>query len=112
MTPSEPTNACAYDECSGDSDCPGVPCECSDAAWYGHRCSHGGRCRVDGDCGVAGYCSPSYPRNCGAVRGLTGYFCHTPGDLCVDDADCAGSPCVFAAATDRWECEGGGPCMP
>jgi hypothetical protein len=34
-----------------------------------------------------------------------GYFCHTPGDGCVDDADCDhGATCNYAVATGTWTC--------
>lgn len=59
-----------------------------------------GNCRVDSDCeSGGGYCSPSQNAGlfvcsdgcsgtCGG--GLTGYYCHTAADECVNDCDCAG----------------------
>jgi len=81
---------CSYDTCFSDQDCTGnVPCDCrASAADNGaNSCMTGSNCRVDSDCGPNGFCSPSGVSNCGKA-----YFCHTPGDFCVDDADCVGTP--------------------
>jgi hypothetical protein len=60
------------------------------------------------DCGARGYCSPS-PAIC---RSLAGYYCHTAGDLCVDDSDYPASnpgttfpACVYSTTDSRWECD-------
>jgi hypothetical protein len=67
---------CSYDECYGDSDCPGnVPCACrssaSDSA--ANACATASNCRVDTDCGPGGFCSPS----------LVGSAC-----VCVSESFC------------------------
>jgi hypothetical protein len=42
---------------------------------------------------------------------VTGYFCHTPNDQCVNDTDCGGnSECVYSTQTSLWECAS--PCTP
>ena len=99
---------CSYDSCAHDTDCPtGQLCVCHGSPYTagGNTCT-GGACRVDGDCGAGGYCSPTRGGGCG---GLTGYFCHSSADSCVDDADCpsdGGGPqiCAYSATSKRWEC--------
>jgi hypothetical protein len=96
---------CTYDTCTHDTDCPsGQTCACHGSPYHadGNTCVPG-NCRVDADCGARGYCSPSIaPMGCG---GLGGYYCHTAGDLCVDDADCGGGRvCAYVDASRRWEC--------
>jgi hypothetical protein len=100
---------CSYDTCAHDTDCPaGKLCACHGSSYLtgGNTCLDG-NCRVDGDCGAGGYCSPSRGGGCG---GLSGYYCHTSGDTCVDDTDCksdGGGPqmCAFMpSTTKRWEC--------
>jgi hypothetical protein len=69
-----------------------------------------GDCRVDSDCGPGGYCSPTVAPN---GLSLSGYYCHTPLDQCIDDTDCptAGAPtpslgfCYYAPTTARWQCQ-------
>jgi hypothetical protein len=104
---------CTYDECMHDTDCAGEACACHGSAFtggYGNRCVSG-NCRTDADCGAGGYCSPSeVADSCG--DSLLGFFCRTPGDLCVDDSDCpaatGGTPgtpvCVYTPGGARWEC--------
>jgi hypothetical protein len=100
---------CTYDQCAGDRDCPqGETCACHDspfAGGAGNTCI-AGNCRVDADCGAGGYCSPSpNPMACG---GLEGYFCRTPNDACVDDADCIGNAfqgCAYDRTSNRWICQ-------
>jgi hypothetical protein len=65
-----------------------------------------GNCRVDASCGAGGYCSPSLG-SCGNYGGVVGYYCHTPKDKCVDDADCAaqgGGDCRYDQASGAWAC--------
>jgi len=96
---------CAYDQCSGDSACPkGETCACHDTplASGGNQCLPS-NCRVDGDCGAGGYCSPSADGGCGQ---LTGYYCHTPSDTCVNDSDCtAPHSCVYDRKAGHWVCK-------
>lgn len=105
--------ACTYDTCAQDTDCPGgQTCACHGSPYTdgaGSSCVQG-NCRVDADCGAGGYCSPSsLTATCG--DSLAGYYCHTAGDLCVDDSDCSptpGSPdapgCLYSTKDSRWEC--------
>ena len=84
------TCACFYDECTHDSDCKGESvCACSDSPYesISNSCAPAGNCKVDADCGAGGFCSPSSGAGC--ADSVTGYFCHTPSDECVDDSDCA-----------------------
>lgn len=96
---------CTYDTCMHDTDCAtGETCACHGAAFHAdsNECIPG-NCRVDSDCGASGYCSPTI----GGCGGLAGYYCHTAGDLCIDDADCSGSglqACQYVTASSRWEC--------
>ena len=99
---------CTYDACFHDNDCTGDTCACHGAPYMGgdgNRCVPG-NCHVDADCGPGGYCSPTYgTENCG---GLSGYYCHTPTDQCVNDSDCAGSGysvCAYSTTDSRWECQ-------
>lgn len=100
---------CTYDACMHDGDCAtGSTCVCHGSPYVGgegNTCV-AGNCRVDADCGPSGYCSPAYDTmSCG---GLLGYFCHTAGDQCVDDADCqdAGTYdyCTYSQTASRWQC--------
>jgi hypothetical protein len=97
---------CTYDACVHDTDCAtGVEtCACHGAAFHpdSNECIASG-CRVDSDCGASGFCSPTI----GGCGGLVGYYCHTAGDLCLDDADCTGGAiqaCEYVSAASRWEC--------
>jgi hypothetical protein len=100
---------CTYDDCEHDCDCAaGSTCACHDTAYmgpFGNTCVPG-NCRVDADCGPGGYCSPATYGGCS----LSGYYCHTASDQCIDDSDCltstAGSVCSYLAANQRWECTG------
>jgi hypothetical protein len=124
---------CSYDDCVDDSGCgPSTPCECRDSATSGvaNQCQTGSNCRVDADCGAGGFCSPSVvnafcdcpdpmlcdssthcyadsvevPCACGDACGH-GFFCHTPQDACLDDADCGSDEtCNFDRLTRRWTC--------
>jgi hypothetical protein len=105
---------CSYDECAADADCgTATACECRNPASYqANVCVHGD-CRLDADCGVGGYCSPSavtLDPDCalGVSPGSIGYFCHTAGDTCVDDADCGSmtgeAHCIFGVDAMRWAC--------
>jgi hypothetical protein len=125
---------CSYDDCFADSDCPSrVPCACrtSESVPAANVCLTTSNCRVDDDCGAGGYCSPSQvgafcvcfspalckPDSGSCFAGTTpvacacgdscghGYFCHTPGDACIDDADCAGQgTCNYDTVSSRWTC--------
>jgi hypothetical protein len=127
---------CSYDQCLDDSGCgSSVPCECrdSEASPANNACETASSCRVDADCGASGFCSPSLvgaacqcggspdlcdssthcfagsmevPCSCGDVCGH-GYYCHTPGDACLDDEDCdKGEYCSYDRLKKRWSCSG------
>jgi hypothetical protein len=108
--------SCSYDLCTTDADCAqtGGPCACRPDAQgivapttTASNICLAGDCRVDADCGAEGYCSPSLG-SCGAYSGVTGYYCHTPTDACVDDADCTaqgGGDCRFNPTKKAWDCE-------
>jgi hypothetical protein len=104
------TCLCTYDTCRGDTDCPtGDLCACHGSPYTGHdgNTCIAGNCRVDSDCGSGGYCSPSHgTTGCG---GLSGYYCHTAADTCLDDTDCTGASgddvCAWSANDVHWECE-------
>jgi hypothetical protein len=99
--------SCQYDACTADTDCPmGQLCACHESPYTGgdgNTCVQG-NCRVDSDCGTNGYCSPSAGGGCG---GLSGYYCHTASDTCVNDSDCEGGgaeDCQYSTTDLRWEC--------
>jgi hypothetical protein len=102
---------CTYDMCMQDTNCPiGQTCACHGSpytAGAGNTCIQG-NCRIDADCGAGGYCSPSsLSTACG--DSLAGYYCHTAGDLCLNDSDCPSTGpdipvCVYSTADHRWEC--------
>lgn len=105
---------CSYDECALDADCGGSSvCSCREAQNALANTCERGNCKTDADCGGR-FCSPSgfpidvYCRT-GIDPGSFGFFCHTPKDTCVDDADCAGDAamgaCVFDATSARWACK-------
>lgn len=103
---------CTYDECFSDADCPGKGvCECGGGFWSDHNvCLNDGNCRTDADCADGereGACSPTLG-DCGDYAGVVAYYCHTPADECVDDADCAGvlpgGYCAFNPAAGHWKC--------
>ena len=92
---------------SGHDD--GGPCECRPAGGTTTAANvcKGGNCRTDEDCGAGGYCSPSFG-SCGRYLGVVAYYCHTPKDKCVDDADCAGTAgadCRYNQVMGAWMCE-------
>jgi hypothetical protein len=100
--------SCTYDTCSTDSDCmTGDLCVCHGSAYTGgegNTCLPG-NCRVDSDCGANGYCSPS--EGSGDCGGISGYYCHTSSDTCVNDSDCTqqgADVCEWSATDSRWEC--------
>jgi hypothetical protein len=109
--------ACSYDTCSTDADCAtGELCSCRSPWHYGavgpNRCLPG-ECRIDADCGPGGYCSPSLDATCGTFTGVTGWFCHRPGDACFNDGDCAGidggpggttTICGHQPTVGKWTC--------
>jgi len=101
--------SCTYDTCASDSACPtGDLCVCHGSPYAygaGNTCMPG-NCRIDSDCGAQGYCSPAHgTANCG---GVSGYYCHTPSDECVNDTDCStGNPsaCTWSSSLSRWTCQ-------
>jgi hypothetical protein len=100
-----PGCSCTYDTCADDSACPANQlCVCHGSAYWsgeGNTCMPG-NCRVDTDCGPGGYCSPTASGGCGEV---SGYYCHTPGDQCVNDTDCGGDgACTYSTANHIWQC--------
>ena len=105
-------NWCSYDGCASDSDCNGGVCDCRESpahvTWGTQTVCLGGNCRTDSDCGPGGYCSPSPLPGCGA-QSWYAYFCHTPGDQCVNDTDCnqGNAYCAYEASSSRWVCSTG-----
>ena len=101
-------NYCTYDACFADGDCAAnEACTC---ATTGNQCVTA-NCRVDADCGAAGYCSPTTGGSCSGTA-VGGFYCHTAGDDCANDADChtpghfqAGEACVWAPTSKKWTCQ-------
>lgn len=100
---------CTYDRCFDDSGCMGV-CQCSGGFRSDANVCVGGDCQVNADCGPGGYCSPSFG-DCGEYLGVVAFYCHTPEDECIDDADCEGEPqfgfnpyCAFDPGASHWRC--------
>jgi hypothetical protein len=104
-------DVCSYDSCFVDADCQmGALCDCRASFGGANVCSVGG-CRVDGDCGPGSYCSPSltpcpgYPSLGGWADG---YFCRTPRDTCLEDADCTdptqARSCRYDSTAAAWRC--------
>jgi len=112
---------CTYDACSTDGDCgTGKVCVCgTDEPPYGRTANAcvPGNCRVDSDCGAKGYCSPTEATSCGNRSGTVGYYCHTAGDDCTNDSDCAGTTdggatmgpgyCAWQPTVGKWACSYG-----
>lgn len=101
---------CSYDRCFADADCAngmgGGVCGCEGAAFDDSNVCLGGNCQVDADCGPQGFCSPTFG-GCGNYSGVEAYYCHTPDDECIDDADCMDMPegyCAFAPERGLWAC--------
>jgi hypothetical protein len=102
-------NVCSYDACAKDTDCGSADiCDCRNSAASGANLCFHGNCR-----GAGAFCSPSATDltfNCrmGVDPGAYGFFCHTPADECVDDADCGGSAlehrCLFGVSVGHWAC--------
>lgn len=105
-------NRCSYDGCASDSDCSGGVCDCRESpahvTWGTQTVCLGGNCRTDSDCGQSGYCSPTPALGCGP-QSWSAYYCHTPGDQCVDDADCnqGNAYCAYDPGSSRWVCSTG-----
>jgi hypothetical protein len=117
-------STCGPDQCLTDGDCPsGGVCSCKGMTrgWAGASPGNvcvPANCRTDGDCGPGGYCSPTVNYNCGSFYGVEGYYCHRPGDACMNDSDCpevdAGgfrTPgyCAYDTQLGHWAC-GYGSC--
>jgi hypothetical protein len=99
--PTEPGGTrCIYSLCNRDEDCGSAVCECGSVA---NRCLSG-NCKVDSDC-ASGFCSPSFDI---CSHEVTGYWCHTTADECIDDGDCDAThfmnDCVADPTTARWTC--------
>ena len=104
-------NWCSYDGCASDSDCNGGVCDCRESpahVIWGTQTICLEAFRTDSDCGPTGYCSPSSQPGCGA-QSWYAYFCHTPGDQCVNDTDCnqGNAYCAYEASSSRWVCSTG-----
>ena len=83
-------------------------CACGGGFWSDNNvCLNDGNCRTDADCGEGGACSPTLG-DCGDYAGVVAYYCHTPTDECVDDADCTGTAgrgyCAYNPAAGHWMC--------
>jgi hypothetical protein len=104
---------CSYDDCDIDADCPsGKLCECGEPVGQSRTANTcmASNCRVDADCGECGVCSPTVDFTCGDFYGVVGYYCRTPKDTCVVDADCTEDGtyfCAFQPETGRWACSAG-----
>ncbi len=102
---------CSYDGCFADPDCGGKVCQCRAPAKVAstntNHCLGDSNCAVDGDCGAGGFCSPTLG-TCGNYTGVVAYRCHTPGDQCIDDADCTTDGgfgyCAYNSLTSTWQC--------
>jgi hypothetical protein len=102
-----PYYSCIYTLCGTDADCTeNELCDCRDG--QPGTCVGRGNCRVDDDCGggATSYCSRAYGYDCGGYHALGSYYCHTPKDTCITDADCTGKDyCDYEVITGRWECK-------
>jgi len=105
---------CGPDQCLDDGDCgSNEVCSCLTQGSGGYPGPQVGAgnvcvaalCHVDADCGAEGYCSPSSSADCTNLGGVTGYYCHRPGDACVNDSDCRGLSCVYDTTLGRWACQ-------
>lgn len=108
--------SCSYDACTNDSQCASDSlCSCRQQWHYGAQgpnyCMKS-NCHIDADCGAGAYCSPSFDSQCGAYFGVTGWYCHTTKDECVNDSDCVGKVdggwsapfCGYRPELDKWVC--------
>jgi hypothetical protein len=108
-----PFSTCVCDQCMVDGDCgaTGV-CACNGQTFGWSHTLRGNvcvpsNCRVDGDCGLGGFCSPTTDLSCGAFYGVTGYYCHTVNDQCINDTDCAAGTCRYSPQVGYWVCATG-----
>jgi hypothetical protein len=100
--------ACSVDPCITDSDCAsGQICACQGQLGggpprLGNACMTT-QCQVDANCGGGQVCSASV----GPCGSLLGYYCHTPADECLTDADCCGTTplCTFQTSKGHWACQ-------
>jgi Cys-rich repeat protein len=93
--------------CEQDADCPeGELCFDGYCSGFDTPPDDSG-CAEDADCGEGGACSPTLG-DCGDYAGVVAYYCHTPADECVDDADCTGTAgrgyCAYNPAAGHWMC--------
>jgi hypothetical protein len=106
---------CSADKCFDDAACNfGGPCACEGAELGTGNTCLSGNCKTDADCGPDGYCSPS--SICPGGR-VTGYYCHTPQDSCIDDSDCVNGLqpagfCAHDSALGHWACSDAGCLVP
>ena len=110
---------CTYDDCASDNDCGSTVCLCRETPLPGIQpdparrtiCAGSGNCKVDSDCDGGGYCSPSPAFQCGSDHwDYYGYYCHTGGDECINDSDCApqgNAFCAYNPAVQHWACSTG-----
>lgn len=104
--------SCSYDTCYSDATCTtGGPCACEGARSSDANACLPGNCQADADCASDGYCSPTFG-DCGNYGGVIAYYCHTPADECVDDAECEGGGgyCMYRPEIGHWAC-GTGQCV-
>jgi hypothetical protein len=126
-TPTGPTGKCLaenggyfcnYDACTSDGDCSngGVSvCSCQGQTFgYAHQSAGNtcisANCHTDADCGAGLFCSPTVDSGCGSFYGVTGFYCHTCQDTCVNDSDCPATTttpagyCAFDPSVGHWAC--------
>jgi hypothetical protein len=105
-----PDGPSASDECTSDAECgAGFACACGGPQGFGfvNLCVPA-ECRSDSDCG-GGACLLSLGSKPGAccAYGNLGLFCERSGSTCRSGGDCPGNgiACMYAAGSDRFECQ-------